>query len=195
MLSVMYRVPLRRIVGGPSWLSSEKFDVQVRADHSYSIDDLHIMFQNLLADRFHLKLHKETKMGPVYVLTVAKSGLKMISVVAGKDRNIPITNGRSNEIIGNRVRMDFFCWWLGLRLQNDERPVIDKTGLRGTYDFKLSFRPQLPPDASGEVQSPELENLPSIFDAVKDQLGLELVPQKGPVETLVIDHIERPTEN
>jgi uncharacterized protein (TIGR03435 family) len=73
--------------------------------------------------------------------------------------------------------------------------VVDKTGLAGTYDFKLSFRPQLPPDASTAGMSPELENLPSIFDAVKDQLDIELVPQKGPVEILVIDHAEKPSEN
>jgi uncharacterized protein (TIGR03435 family) len=184
MLSVMYRVPLRQIVGGPSWLSSERFDVQVRADHSYSIDDLHIMFQNLLADRFHLKLHKEIREGPVYTLSIAKSGLKMNPVAAGKNRTAPISDAPN-----------YLCYWLGLKLQYDQRPVVDKTGLTGTYDFKLSFRPQLPPDASQENQSPELENLPSIFEAVKDQLGLELTRQKGPVEALVIDHVERPTEN
>src|ERR1019366_6961091 len=77
MLSVMYRIPGRQIVGGPDWLSTEKFDVEARADHPYSIDDLHTMFQNLLADRFNLKLHKQLRVGPVYVLTIAKSGLKM----------------------------------------------------------------------------------------------------------------------
>jgi uncharacterized protein (TIGR03435 family) len=195
MLSVMYRIPRRQIVGGPDWLSSEQFDVEVRADHPYSIDDLHIMFQNALADRFNLKLHKEIKIGPVYVLTIAKSGLKMTPVDPGKDRNIPITSGDNNEQIGSRVPMNYLCFWLGQKLQNDQRPVIDKTGLTGTFDFRLSFRPQLPPDASSENLPPELANLPSIFDAVRDQLGLELTPQKGPVETLVIDHIEKPTEN
>jgi uncharacterized protein (TIGR03435 family) len=169
--------------------------VQVRADHPYSIDDLHIMFQNLLADRFNLKLHKESRLGPVYVLTVAKSGLKMNPVDAGKDRNIPITDGPHHQFIGSRVPLNYLCFWLGQRLQNDQRPVVDKTGLSATYDFKLSFRPQLPPDASTEGQSPELDSLPSIFQAVRDQLGLELEPQKGPVETLVIDHIEKPSEN
>jgi uncharacterized protein (TIGR03435 family) len=192
MLSIMYRVPLRQIVGGPSWLTNERFDVQVRADHSYSVDELHIMFQNLLADRFHLKLHKEIKTGPVYMLTLAKSGLKMNPVDAGKNRNIPITDAPNNEFIGSKVPMNYLCYWLGLKLQNDQRPVVDMTDLTGTYDFRLSFRPQLPPDAD---QFPEFDNLPSIFDAVKDQLGLELVRQKGPVETLVIDYAERPSEN
>jgi uncharacterized protein (TIGR03435 family) len=195
MLSVMYRIPRRQIVGGPEWLSSERFDIQVRADHPYSIDDLHIMFQNLLADRFNLKLHIETKAGPVYMLTIAKSGLKMNPVDAGKDRNIPITDGANHEYIGSRVPVNYLCFWLGQKLQNDQRPVVDGTGLTGTYDFKLTFRPQLPPDASMEGSSPELDSLPSIFNAVKDQLGLELTPERGPVETLVIDHIEKPSEN
>jgi uncharacterized protein (TIGR03435 family) len=114
----------------------------------------------------------------------------MTPVAARKDRNMPITDGRDHETIGNAVRMDYLCYWLGQRLQNDRRPVIDKTGLTGTYDFNLAFRPELSPDASAEF-----DNLPSIFDALRDRLGLELVPQKGPVETLVIDHAEKPTEN
>jgi uncharacterized protein (TIGR03435 family) len=195
MLSVMYRVPLRQIVGGPDWLNDERFDVQAITETPYSTDDLHLMFQNLLADRFHLRIHKETKLAPAYVLTIAKSGLKMAESPAAHDHNIPITNGGNNEFIGNSVRMGFFCWWLGLRLQNDQRPVIDQTGLSGAYDFKLSFRPQLAPNASMDTNSPEQDNRPSIFDALKDQLGLVLTPQKGPVETLVIDSVERPTEN
>jgi len=192
MLSVMYRLPRRQIVGGPDWVHNENFDVLVRADHRYSIDDLHTMFQNMLAERFNLKLHIETKAGPVYALTIAKSGLKMTPVDEGKDRNRPILTDTENEFTGSRVPINYLCFWLGMKLENDHRPVIDKTGLTGHYDFRLSFRRQLPPDASS---SPELENLPSIFDAVKDQLGLQLVPQRGPVEMLVIDHIVKPSKN
>jgi uncharacterized protein (TIGR03435 family) len=195
ILSVMYQIPLRQIVGGPDWLSNEKFDVRARTDRPSDTDDLHVMFQNALADRFGLKLHIETRIGPVYVLTIARSGLKMKPVDAGKDRNMPITDGRNNEAIGNRVHMDYLCYWLGQRLQNDERPVVNKTGLTGTYDFKLSFRPELPPDALANEQSPELEGLPTIFDAVKDQLGLQLIPQQGPVQTLVIDSVGKLSEN
>ncbi len=195
MLSVMYRVPGRQITGGPEWLYSEKFDVLARTDRPYSIDDLHLMFQNLLADRFNLKLHRQIKPGPVYVLTIASSGLKMKLVDPGKDRHSPVTTGSNDETTGSRVPMNYFCFWLGQNLQNDQRPVLDKTGLTGTYDFTLKFRPQLPPDASTEGMSPETQSLPSIFTALKDQLGLELIPQKGPVETLVIDHAEKPSAN
>ena len=143
MLSVMYRIPHRQIVGGPEWLSSEKFDVLARADHSYSIDELHTMFQNLLADRFNLKLHRQMKVGPVYVLTVAPSGLKMTPVDAGKDRHNPVTSGPNDQVIGSRVPMNYFCFWLGQNLQSDERPVVDKTGLTG-----LRLYPYVPAAAS-----------------------------------------------
>lgn len=193
MLSVMYRIPLRQIVGGPEWTSTEKFDVRVKAGNEHSIDDLHVMFQNALADRFGLKMHFETKEGPVFFLTVAKSGLKMTRVEAGNDRNIPISDGPNNEVIGSRVPLNYLCYWLSQRLQNDQRPVLDKTGLQGTYDFKLSFRPELPPQK--EPTSSELDNAPTIFHAVRDQLGLELVPQMGPVPTLVIDQVNQPSED
>jgi uncharacterized protein (TIGR03435 family) len=191
MLSVMYRLPKRQIVGGPEWTHSERFDVRVRADHRYSIDDLHTMFQNALADRFHLKLHVESRMGPAYALTIAKTGLRMTPVDEGRDRNSPIHTDGEDEYTGDRVPLNYLCFWLGMKLQNDHRPVIDKTGLTAHYNFKLSFRPELPPDADAR----EAGNLPSIFDAVQDQLGLRLVPQRGPVQTLVIDRIDKPSEN
>ena len=195
VISVIYRTPLRQISGGPEWLTSQKYDIKVRADHPYSVDDLHMMFQNLLSDRFKLGIHKETREGPVYLLTVAKSGLKMKLVEVGKDHNSPIKDGKTGEYIGERVSMEYLCYWLGQRLQNDQRPVIDKTSLHGTYNFTLTFRPQLLPSVSDEGLDPELESLPSIFSALKEQLGLELVPQKGPVEQLIIDSAQRPSDN
>ncbi len=185
----MYRISPRQIVGGPEWVYNKKFDVLVRADHRYSIDDLHTMFQNMLADRFHLKLHIETRSGPIYALTIAKSGLKMTPVEEAKLRNSPILTDSDNEYSGTSVPMNYLRFWLSMKLQEDHRPVVDNTGLTGQYDFKLTFRPQLPPDAS------ESDSLPSIFDAVKTQLGLQLIPQQGPVQTLVIDHIEQPSGN
>jgi len=192
MLAVMYRLPPRQIIGGPDWVDNERFDVMVRADHRYSIDELHTMFQNMLADRFHLKLHIETKDGPVYALAIAKSGLKMTPVDEGSARNSPIQTESENVYTADRVPMVYLCFWLGLQLENDHRPVVDETGLAGHYDFKLTFRPQLAPEGSS---SREAENLPSIFDAMRDQLGLQLIPKTGPVQTLVIDHVEKPSEN
>ena len=88
--------------------------------------------------------------------------------------------------------MNYLCWWLSqVALAREERPVIDKTGLDQFYDFTLEFAPELPPGANAE----NLPDRPNIFTALKEQLGLKLEPQKGPVEFYVIDHAERPAAN
>jgi uncharacterized protein (TIGR03435 family) len=195
IISLMYKVPIRQITGGPAWLDTDLYDIEAKADHSYSLDDLHIMFQNLLADEFKLKFHKEVKEGPVYALLVDKSGLKMKVNKSPEDYNIPIARGRDGVAIGTRVPMQYFCWWLGQVLQRDERPVIDRTGLNNNYDFTLSFAPELPPNFPKENLPPGILARPPIFDALKQQLGLKLEAQKGPVEYYVIDHVERPASN
>jgi uncharacterized protein (TIGR03435 family) len=113
IISLMYRVPMRQIKGGPDWMDSERYDIEARADQAYGIEDLHLMFQNLLADRFNLKFHKDSREGPVYALTIDKSGLKMKEDGTGQDLKIPITFGGNHEIIGNRVAMPYLCWFLG----------------------------------------------------------------------------------
>jgi uncharacterized protein (TIGR03435 family) len=195
MIGLMYQVPLRQIKGGPAWLDTDHYDIEARADHPYNIDDLHIMFQNLLADRFSLKFHKESKQGNVYALTVDKTGLKMKVNDSPQDFKIPASVGKNNLFIGTRISMPYFCWWLGEQLRSDDRPVIDLTGLDKNYDFTLSFMPVLPPDIHKESLPAELQNLPSIFDALRQQLGLKLQEQKGPVEYYVIDYIKKPSAN
>lgn len=192
IISLMYKVPMQQITGGPDWLNTDRYDIEARNDHSYNIDDLHTMFQNLLADRFNLRFHKEIKEGPVYALLVDNSGLKMTADGKGQDLKIPILPGRDNEFIGTKVPMQYLCWFLGQQL---DRPVIDQTGLENSYDFTLKFAPELPPDIPKENLPAEFQDRPSIFDALKRQLGLRLEPQKGPVEHYVIDHIEKPSAN
>jgi uncharacterized protein (TIGR03435 family) len=195
MISLMYRMPIQHVTGGPGWLDSDLWDVEAKADKSYSIDDLHTMFQNLLADEFKLKFHKQIKEGPVYALTVDKSGPKMKVNDSPQDYEIPIGGGRSGIINGKRVPMEYLCYWLGQVLRNDDRQVIDKTGLKGNYDFTLAFMPDLPPGFDRANLPPEFLERPSIFDALRAQLGLKLEAQKGPVEYYVIDHVEKPPEN
>ena len=109
--------------------------------------------------------------------------------------NIPIVPAGNGSFKGTQVPMKYLSYWLGQQLQNDGRPVVDETGLGESYDFTLSFSPQLPPNVSRDRLPPELQELPSIFEAVKQQLGLNLEAIKGPVEYLVIDHIEKPSAN
>jgi uncharacterized protein (TIGR03435 family) len=198
IISLMYKVPIRQITGGPDWLNTDLYEIDAKADHGYNIDDLHTMFQNLLVDEFKLQFHKDIKEGPVYALTVDKSGLKMKVNETAQDFEIPIKGAPNATIIGTRVPMQYLCWWLGQNvLQRDQRPVIDMTGLTGNYDFTLSFLPELPPNFNAENANlpPGFLDRPSIFDALKQQLGLKLDAQKGPVEYFVIDHVEKPAEN
>jgi uncharacterized protein (TIGR03435 family) len=195
MISLMYKVPTRQILGAPDWLDSDRYDIQAKADHAYSVDDLHVMFQNLLADRFNLKFHKEIKEGPVYALMVDKSGLKMKLNESAQDFKIPITPAPDRVFVGTRVPMPYLCWFLSQQLSAEERPVIDKTGLDKWYDFTLSFLPEFPPNFPKENLPPSLLDRPSLFDALKEQLGLRLQAEKGPIEYYVIDHVEKPSEN
>ena len=195
IISLMYKVPLRQISGGPDWINNELYDIEAKADHSYNLDDLHTMFQNLLADEFHLKFHKEIKEGPVYALLIDKSGSKMKANETAQDFKIPIERSRDGIVIGTRVPIDYFCWWLSQTLQRDERPVINRTGLDKNYDFTLAFTPDLPPDFPRDSLPPGLLDRPTIFDALKQQLGLRLDAQKGPIEYFVVDHAERPAAN
>ena len=189
IISLMYRVPMRQISGGPEWLGSEAYDIEARADRPHAAEELREMFRNLLADRFHLSFHKDVKEGNVYALSVDKAGLKMKRNDSPESFDIPITFGAGGAAVGRRVPIPYLCWFLGGRLQRDERPVIDATGLEpGTfYDFTLSFAPDLPPDVPRDG--------PTLFQALKEQLGLTLTAKRGPVEYYTIDHVERPSEN
>lgn len=196
MMAVMYRIPARQIEGGPEWFGSERFDVEARADRGgYSIDELHTMFKNLLVDRFGLKIHLDSREGAVYILTVAKGGTKMNADGSQAGLNIPMMPAGPGRWVGTKVPMEYLCFFLGQVSPSDMRPVIDETGLKGVYDFELSFTPELPPGASPDGLPPELGNLPILRDALDEQLGLELKPAKGPVNYYVIDHVDRPSAN
>ena len=91
--------------------------------------------------------------------------------------------------------MEYLCWFLGQQMRNDARPVIDKTGLTQVYDFELAFSPELRPGLTRDDLVPEIQNLPSLFDAVREQLGLKLVSAKGPVPNYVVDGVNQPSAN
>jgi uncharacterized protein (TIGR03435 family) len=194
MIALMYKIPLRQIEGGPDWVKSDRFDIEARADGAHSVDDLHTMYQNLLADRFGLKFHHEFREGNIYALTIDPSGVKLKPNTSPEDDKIPV-NGPPSHLTGVRVPMVYLTWFLSLALQNDGRPVVDQTGLTGNYDFTLSYRPVLPPDAPADALPPEDRDLPTLFEALPSQLGLRLTATRGPVDHLVIDHIDKPTAN
>lgn len=195
MIALMYKIPVRQVTGGPDWMYRDLWNVDAKTEEPHNLDQLHEMFKNLLADEFKLKYHMESKQGNIFALTVDKSGLKMKPNDSTETWDIPITGAGRFIFNGKRVNMEYLTWFLGQILQNDERSVVDLTGLKGYYDFKLSFMPELPPNVEREKIPQEILDRPSIFEALKQQLGLRLESQKGPVPYMVIDHIEKPAGN
>jgi uncharacterized protein (TIGR03435 family) len=206
MLREIYKITDVQIVGGPDWLSTARFDVQAKAEHAESMDHLNIMFENMLADRFKLQFHRETRTLPEWVLSVDKNGPKMkpnsssepidgaiqFSVAGTAPAPLTITG------TGTNVDMKYLSWWLGIvitRFQQDDRPVVDQTGLKGSYDFTLTFAPDLSGRTASNGEPLASYEGSNMADALRKQLGLKLESAKGPVEVFVIDHVEKPAEN
>jgi bla regulator protein blaR1 len=183
-----------QLSGGPDWISSQGYDIEAKAEGNPSNAQMQKMMQTLLEDRFKLKYHRETKEMPVYTLAVAKGGLKLPDPKDGSDRaTIRISRMTGVLLTGEKLTIAELTRVLSNLLK---RTVIDKTGFTGTFAAHLSFALDdtlagLPhfPDA------PDDPSIPSVFVAIEEQLGLKLESTKGPVEILVIDHIERPTAN
>jgi len=236
-----YQVQPFQVLGGPSWITGDRFDVTAKAPADASPQQMNAMLETLLADRFKLKVRKETRQSDVYRLVKARAdgrlgeGLKPAAVECaarggrgpagaaggGAQPGPPIARfggppgpggampacrfmiapGRF-EALGQSLSA--FASTLGSQLG---RPVLDETGLTGGYDFTLTFMPDsggrgLPPGLpAGMAQpgAPELPpidpNAPALPTALQEQLGLRLESGKGPVEMIVIDSIEQPTED
>jgi bla regulator protein blaR1 len=186
------------------WFDSARYDIIAKGNTAaVSEDDLRKMtdaqrnaFRDqltakvriLLADRFQLKVHKETKEMPVYALTVAKNGPKFQPSanddVTRTGLNIHRGDTGKSEITATRIPVAVLVKTLSDQVG---RTVLDQTGLQGNYDFKLTFTP--------DMGQPSETDGPSIFTALQEQLGLRLDSQKGPVEVLVIDNAQRASEN
>lgn len=203
-----YGITGAQIVGGPGWLNSEAFDISAKVDDAtfeqmktLDSEQRHQLnqqlFQQLLADRFKLAVHWETKELPVYDLVVAKGGPKLTkSKNTGGGTSVSSGNsGRMVQMTAKGVTMARLAQTLTQSLSRDlGRMVIDKTGLEGTYDLSLQWTPD---DGSAATANASNENSTgaSIFTALQEQLGLKLESARGPVNTLVIDHVEQPSEN
>ncbi len=194
-----YDVLAYQVSGGPGWMSTDCWDIRAKAGSikgKLQSEQFLSMLRALLADRFQLKVHSETKEVSVYALVVGKSGSKLIpNNGTGKD-----TRSAWGSFSVQKGSAAALAHQLSLQLG---RTVIDKTELKGEYDFKLEWQPEpgqgvletlgLPADP--RPSPPADTNRSSIFTAVQDQLGLRLEARKGPVEIIVIDHAEKPSEN
>ena len=196
------------LLGGPDWVRSETFDVTAKADEATVAawsklpaqrqkEQVKLMVRALLADRFKLRMRQETEVIPVYALTVTKDGPKFKPTPpeppASNDPNAPAKPYQSPWKLdvgmteGHGVTMDGLMTFLWAQPELGSRKIIDRTGLKGQYDFTLKWASQRDPseEAAG----------PSLFSALQDQLGLKLESTNAPVDVLVIDSIEKPTPN
>lgn len=207
-----------RILGAPSWVKTGHFDIEAKVEATdapklkmLSSDQKRMMLMPVLVDRFNLKFHHDTRQLPIYALVIAKSGQKLKEATPGDTypNGMKIPDGHSGagmmawgsgKITGQGVAIASL-----VKMLSDQglgRTIVDKTGLTGKYDLDLQWSPDdsPPPVARGTQTSPSVnddstDSGASLFTALQEQLGLKLESQKGPVDVIVIDHIERPSEN
>ncbi|HWF11487.1 MAG TPA: TIGR03435 family protein, partial [Bryobacteraceae bacterium] len=211
LISFAWGVQGFQILNAPSWLNSDRYDIMAKAaETNLTLDQYHQMVQALLVDRFRLAVHRETKEVPIYTIAPAKNGGKLEEsrpgscVESGAPSPPPgepapvvcgtfFTGPASLDV--RRMRMSQIASTLSIVLA---RPVVDKTGFTGTYDFHIEFSPDgagltpgVRPSLEAAPDNAQDDTLPSIFTVLQKQLGLKLESAKGPSEVLVIDHAER----
>jgi len=185
-----------QIAGAPGWVASDRYDVTATTGTTKDLSELELQpyFQALLADRCKLRFYRETRELVLYSLVVAKNGAargatKLIPHPGEGESSTNVSNGKDRTSISAKdIPMAHLANILGASLH---RVVIDHTGLSGGYDLSLDWTPEPPAgsDTSGESSGP------SLFAALQEQLGLKLESTKGPVDIIVVDNIEKPTDN
>jgi len=198
LIRIAYRIQDDQIVGAPSWFSDKRWDISAKADNNPSPSQ-QVLLQALLKDRFHLAAHQESRTLPVFTLVLARNDRRlgpqllassfdcaayMASPHAppepGRTPNCA-TNIRSGTLSGRAITMTQLATALTPFVG---RFTMDKTGLNGGFDVELTWAPQ---------QNVPPQDAPSIFTAIEEQLGLKLMPDKGPVSVLVVDQAQEPT--
>jgi uncharacterized protein (TIGR03435 family) len=201
LINLAYWLHPKQLSGGPAWAESEKFDMAGKPDApgQPNVDQMKVMIQKLLADRFQLKFHFEKRELPVYAVRVAKTGAK-ITKSQDDPKGIPGWNfGRNPAGMIMAFRNSPMSQFTAVLQNSTDRPVVDQTGLSERYDFTLNFTPDPAqaallggaPNAAGD--NPDAA--PDLFAAFQQQLGLKLEPTRAPVEVMVIDKVEKPSEN
>jgi uncharacterized protein (TIGR03435 family) len=194
VVMLAYDVQESQITGGESWFGTEKWDIEAKSDDGgkHNLEETRRMLQNLLEERFALRVHRETRERPAYVLTAAKGGPKLKVPEHTGSTNIRVTGNSISVERGDLSRMiQLLSSALGM-------PVVDRTGLSGLYDIQLQWDEA--PIPSGGVIGLDAPAAPdtdhgSIFTAIEQTLGLRLVSERAPVEIIVIDHIKKASQN
>ena len=202
LINQAYNVRDFQVTNGPGWIAAERYDVNAKAEglpDRVPPEQLRPMLRALLAERFQLKVHTETKEMPVYALVQGKNGTKLTPSKAEQGRSM-MRMGRG-QLNGTKIPMKLLTMQLAQQLR---RSVIDKTELKDEYDVTLEWTPEPgqgggpfggPPPPDGGKMPAAGSSGPTIFTALQEQLGLRLESAKGPVEIIVIDHVTKPSEN
>lgn len=201
LIAAAYDMSPQAISGGPAWVDSDHWEILAKTPGGVrpNLTEQMSMLRQLLADRFRLTSHREPKQLPIYTLSVVKGGpkLKESTVVPDATPEGPpppmfVLSPKVVRLPARYVTMGEFASLL--QRSPLDRPVEDRTALTGRYDFDLEFAP----DErlwGGMLSRPDDADKPDLFKALQEQLGLQLEATKGPVDALVIDHIERPSDN
>jgi bla regulator protein BlaR1 len=220
------------LAGAPAWIRTDQYDIEAKAQGNPTKDQMRLMMQSLMAGRFKLTVHHETRQLPVYALVLSKEGrlglqLKpadgscsstsadvqaldtaprvpapaqseasashILPIPCGVLIPVPASASSRFRIAGRKVKLTLLAEMAPNPTSGVDRPVLDHTGLDGTFDMSIEWAPRLngpaPPGFTPDVDGP------TFTEALQDQLGLKLVPQTGPVDVLVIDHVEQPSDN
>jgi uncharacterized protein (TIGR03435 family) len=199
MISFAYSLHPRQIAGAPSWMETELFDIQATPEPAGmpNVKQIQTMLQKLLTDRFKLTFHRDKKELSVFVLTLGKSGPKLIASTGDSNGPPGLGFGGLGTMFAQNANMGDFAATLQSTVL--DRPVVDQSGLAGRFDFQLKWTPddsqfpglkgQLPPARD------DVEAQPDLFTALQQQLGLKMEATKAPVGVIVIDTVQKPTEN
>ncbi len=201
LVASAYNLSPQAVSGGPAWVDSDRYDILAEAPSEVrpNLDEQMAMLRRLLADRFKLTFHREPKELSIYALTVVKTGPKLKPSTTSPDDSpegpLPLIFVVSPEVIRLPAHYATMAEFASVLQRSPlDRPVVDRTGLSGRYDFDLHFAP----DErlwGGVLPRPEKTEEPDLFAAVQQQLGLRIEATRGPVEALVIDKAERPSAN
>jgi uncharacterized protein (TIGR03435 family) len=187
LIALAYGVQVKQVVGGPEWFGTEHYDIDgvPNVEGQPDLKQIQGMYQRLLAERFKLVFHRDMRELSVYELVVSKAGPKLAKS-KGDPNGMPEQRGGAHAMTFANTSMADLALMLEFMM---DRPVLDKTGLAGRFDFVLSWTP-LDAAESTDPNAP-----PGMFTAVQEQLGLKLEAVKAPAEVLVVDAVERPTGN
>jgi len=193
-----YGLHPHQIIGAPGWAETEKYDVAGVPDKpgTPNVEQFKLMIQKLLADRFQLKFHKEKKELTVYAITVGKTGSKLSPSDASAGGNPGLFFRGLGDLPAKNATVAEFADVMQSAVL--DRPVVDQTGLKGRFDFTLTWAPDENQFAGLGAKPPAVADndpRPNLFTAFQDQLGLKLESTKAQVDVIVIDHVDKPSEN